>query len=90
MQSQQKGSLENNHSMIRRVIPKGTSLNEFSQADVSLMMDHINSYARKVINNRTPYHMFEFMYGLEPLIKLGANLVTPDLITLRPSLLKRG
>ena len=88
-QSQQKGALEKNHEMIRYVIPKGKSMDLFEQEDISLMMDHINSYGRDAINDRTPYHMFEFLYGNEALIKLGVNLVPPDLIVLRPSLLKR-
>jgi IS30 family transposase len=90
MQSQQKGALEKNHTMIRRVIPKGTSLNRFTQDDISLMMNHVNSYGRRALNDLTPHHMFEFMYGQGPLKKLGADLVPADLITLRPSLLNRG
>jgi IS30 family transposase len=88
-QSQQKGALEVNHTMIRRVIPKGTSLEPYSQEEISLMMDHINSYGRSIINDRTPYHMFDFIYGYKALKKLGANLIPPDEIFLRPALLKK-
>jgi len=87
--SEQKGALEVNHTMIRRVIPKGVSMDAYSQKDISLMMDHINSYGRKSMNDRAPYHVFEFMYGNEALRKMGVNLVTPDDIILRPSLLKK-
>lgn len=90
MQSQQKGALENNNSMIRRIIPKGEPMEKYSQQDISLMMDHINSYGRKSLNGRSPYSMFEFIYGTEPLKKLGANLVPPDMVTLRPALINRG
>jgi IS30 family transposase len=41
----QKGALEVNHELIRRVLPKGTSLSGLTQDDVKRMMDHINSYA---------------------------------------------
>jgi IS30 family transposase len=88
-QSQQKGALEVNHTMIRRVIPKGKPMDPYSQEDISIMMDNINSYGRKAINDRTPYHMFEFMYGSEALRKLGVYLVPADEIVLRPSLLKK-
>jgi len=88
-QSQQKGSLEVNHTMIRRIIPKGTPMEPYSQENISLMMDHVNSYGRKKINNRTPYHMFEFLYGKDGLKKLGANLIQHDEIILRPTLLKK-
>lgn len=40
----QKGSIEIGHEFIHKVIPKGKSLNHFQQKDISLMMDHINSY----------------------------------------------
>ena len=36
MQSGQKGRLEKNHEYIRYVIPKGTSLNAFTQEDITL------------------------------------------------------
>ena len=44
----QKGSAERNHEFIRCFIPKGVDLEKFSQDDISLMMNHINSYSRKV------------------------------------------
>ena len=62
-QSQQKGSLENNHLFIRYVIPKGTSMDTLTQQDISLMMNHINSYGRDALSDRTPYHMFESLCG---------------------------
>jgi len=54
----QKGSAENNHEMIRRVLPKGTSFDDLTQEKISLMMNHINSYKRKKLCNLTPYEMF--------------------------------
>jgi IS30 family transposase len=50
----QKGAIEVNHELIRRVLSKGTSFNNLTQEDISLMMNHINSYKRKKLNNRTP------------------------------------
>ena len=43
----QKGSCENNHELIRRIIPKGTDIGQYTQEQIDLMMSHINSYARK-------------------------------------------
>jgi len=37
----QKGSAERNHGFIRYFIPKGKDISSYSQADISLMMDHI-------------------------------------------------
>lgn len=84
----QKGAAENNHEFIRRVLPKGTSFDELEQADIDLMMNHINSYTRANLGNRSPYEMFRFFYGQEILDALGAALISPNDITLRPELLK--
>lgn len=67
----QKGAIEVNHELIRRVLPKGTSFNELTQEDINLMMNHINSYKRKKLNNRSLYETFSFYHGEEVLHKLG-------------------
>jgi len=84
----QKGAAENNHEFIRRVLPKGTSFDNLSQTDVSLMMDHINSYSRASLGDYSPYEVFRMFYGQEILDLLGAHLISPNDITLRPELLK--
>ena len=84
----QKGSAEKNHEEIRRVLPKGTSFDNLSQKDIDLMMDNINSYSRPTLNDRTPYEMFQFLFGEEAIKKLGSTLIPPKDICLKPSLLK--
>ena len=42
----QKGFCEFNHELIRRILPKGKSFDDLTQEDISLMMDHINSYKK--------------------------------------------
>lgn len=85
----QKGAAENNHELIRRVIPKGTSMDPFTQDDITKMMNHINCYPRKNLGNKTPYEIFSALYGENLLKKLGIRFIPPDEITLRPSLLKK-
>jgi transposase, IS30 family len=85
----QKGAIEVNHELIRRVLPKGTSFNNLTQEDISLMMNHINSYKRKKLNNRSPYETFSFYHGEEVLHKLGCNPVAAGDIMLKPALLKK-
>lgn len=85
----QKGAAENNHSMIRRIIPKGKTLDIYTQNDISLMMNHINSYGRNNLGNKTPYEIFASLYGKEILRKMGATFIRPDEVTLHPSLLKK-
>ncbi len=85
----QKGSCEVNHELIRRVLPKGTSFDELTQQDIFLMMNHINSYKRKKLNNRSPYETFSFYYGENVLEKLACRLVAAKDIMLKPALLKK-
>ena len=85
----QKGSCEVNHELIRRVLPKGTSFDDLTQEDIFLMMNHINSYKRKKLNNRSPYDAFSFYYGEELLQKLGCSPVPAENIILKPKLLKK-
>ena len=84
----QKGAIENNHEFIRRILPKGTSFNNLTQDKISLMMNHINSYCRANLGDKSPYEMFRLFYGQAVLEALGAVHIPPNDITLRPSLLK--
>lgn len=59
--SDEKGSCERNHELIRYIIPKGTSLEPYNQMDITLMMNHINSYRRKAIGGKSPYELARFM-----------------------------
>ena len=87
-QAQQKGSAENNHSLFRRVVPKGASLDGYTQSDISLVMNHVNSYGRPSLNDRSPYDLFAAIFGEDVLNKIGAEYVPPDKIILLPSLIK--
>lgn len=83
----QKGAIENNHEFIRRNIPKGQSLDGYTQEDINLMMNHINSYRRKNLGDKSPYEIFSLLYGEDILRRMGATIIPDDEITLRPSLL---
>jgi len=88
MASWLKGSCEVNHELLRRVIPKHQSINHLDQEKTNLMMNHINSYKRGKLGNNTPYEIFERMYGVSILNKLGITFISPDEVVLRPSLVK--
>jgi IS30 family transposase len=86
----EKGAIENNHEFIRRILPKGTSFDDLMQeGDIQLMLNHINSYKRKKLSNKSPYEMFAFMHGEEALRRLGAGLIPPQDIVLKPELLHK-
>ena len=59
--SQQKGSIEVAHEYIRRFIPKGISLNNYTQNDINLIINHINNTPRKILDdkhgNNTPFYL---------------------------------
>lgn len=84
----QKGSCEVNHEFVRRIIPKGTDIGIYSKEHISLMADHINSYSRPELGDKTPYAMFKFYYGKNVLDQLGIHLVQPNEVVLKPELLR--
>lgn len=85
----QKGSAERNHEFIRCFLPKGTDLAPYSQEDIGLMMDHINSYTRESLGNKCPYDVFSFLYGQEILDLLGCHRIPPRDVTLNRSIFHR-
>lgn len=85
----QKGGAEVTHEFIRRILPKGTSFNDLTQDDISLMMSHINSYTRKKLNNRSAHQLFSFFYGENVLDVLNIRKVPANDINLTPRLLKK-
>ena len=83
-----KPEVENNHQLIRRIIPKGSSMNHLTQADIRLVMSHVNSYTRKKLNDQSPYDAFSSRYGFKLVNALGIEKIDPNDIILKPSLIK--
>lgn len=81
----QKGSAERNHEFIRCFIPKGVDLGQYSQDDITLMMNHINSYSRESLGNKCPYDVFRFFYGDKLLNLLGCTTIQAQQVTLNKS-----
>lgn len=57
--SGQKGKIENNHEYIRRYIPKKTSFNDYTQDDINVMLNHINSVKRDSLQGNNPYTLMK-------------------------------
>ena len=85
--SWEKGDCENNHALIRRIIPKGRSLASMTQEKINLMMNHINSYPREQYNGKSAYDMFVFLHGKELAEKLGLERIDGKNVTLKPELI---
>lgn len=87
--SYQKPNVELNHEFVRKFLPKGASFDKLSQADIDLMMSHINSYSREKLGDKSPFDVFGFIYGYDVLEKLGIRRIQPNKILLKPSLLRK-
>jgi len=83
----QKPRVERNHELIRLILPKGTSFDHLTQKDINKALSHINSYSRPVLNDKSPYDLFEYLYGAELLTALGIRRIEPNDIILKPGLL---
>lgn len=88
MSPEQKGSLEKNHTLIRKIFPKGTSTSILDDKKVKLIETHINSYTRSVLNDKTPYDVLEYTYGAEIIGTLDLKKVDPNDVVLKPYLIK--
>lgn len=84
----QKPRVEENHTLIRRILPKGTSFDSLSQSDIDLVMSNINSYKRASLNGKSPIELFSFIYGEQVLSLFPYKLIPPEEIRLLPNLLK--
>ncbi|MBR2086128.1 MAG: IS30 family transposase [Oscillospiraceae bacterium] len=88
MASWQKPHVENNHHLIRRILPKGTSFDKLTQEQVTLMMNHINNYARENLDGKSPYECIKSFIGPKTIKVLGLRKIPSEQICLKPALLK--
>lgn len=91
MASWQKAEIEKNHEYIRYVIPKGKSLDGYTDDDITLLMNHINSTKRMSLGGKSPYEMVaegdESMKWLMQI--MGMDAIPADDVHLKPDLLIR-
>ncbi len=85
----QKPNVELSHEFIRRFFPKGSSFDSLMQGDVSLMMSHINSYARAKFGGLSPSQLLIQAYGVDTLRLLGQDLILPENIVLNASIFRK-
>ena len=68
------------------MIPKGRSLNRYTQVDMNLLVNHINSVRRAKFNNVCPYELansddMKYMMAL-----LDLRIIPSDEVHLKPDL----
>lgn len=87
--SWQKPQVENNHKLIRRILPKGKRLDFLKSSDVLLISNHINSVIRDNLGDRTPFDLMVSEDEKKLLSLLQLQPIPPDEVVLKPALIKR-
>ncbi len=75
--SYQKASIEHNHEYIRRVFPKGQSLNNLTEDQVQRLETTINNIPRDKFNGKSPFEMTKDKYP-DLIAKLNYQYIMPD------------
>lgn len=89
IRSNHKGGIENIHTMLRMILPKGTVFESLTGWDIRKIVNHINSAPRANLNGKTPYELGLKKYGPDILRALQLKPIPPDDVTLSPKLLKK-
>ena len=85
--SYEKGSIENNHELIRRVIPKGVSLKPYTQDEINLLCSHINSLYRESLDGKCPFDLIDKYIPIEKIEEIGLSKINALDVCLIPELL---
>ena len=85
----QKAGVEGCHKHLRRIIPKGTSMEHLQPGDDALLTTHINAFKRKKLNNKSARDVFSFLYGETTAQLLQIKNLSIKEILLKPTLLKK-
>ena len=86
MNSNQKSQIERNHEIVREILPKGVSFDQLTQDQANLALSHVNAYVRYAQGTRTPYDVFEFLYGEGTAAKHHIEKIDPKEVILKPRL----
>lgn len=87
--SWQKPHVENNHTNLRKILPKGMTFENLTQNDINLALSHVNSIARKSLNDIPAITLFEILYGKGILDKLNIKLIAKNDVHLLPNLINK-
>ena len=86
--SDQKGRIEKNHTLIRDILPKGTSFDNLTQEDINLVCSHVNSVKRAALNGKSAYELIAFTYGEEIPKLLGISKIPAEDVSQSSKLLQ--
>lgn len=88
MRSGQKGGIEQAHTMLRMILPKGTSFEFLTQWDLNLIASQINSTLREILGGRTPYDVALETLGEDVLNAFQLRPIAQDEVNLTPKLIR--
>ncbi len=86
--SDQKARIEKNHTLMRDILPKGTSFDTLTQDDINLVCSHVNSVKRAALNGKSAYELFTFTYDEELAKLLGISLIPAEDVCQSPKVLQ--
>lgn len=87
--SWQKPHIEKNHEFIRYVIPRWKTFKSYTQEDMTLIANHINSTTRPGLGYKSPYELVETEEMKKLLEVLNMSQVPADEICLSQKLLSK-
>lgn len=87
--SDQKGACEKNHVELRKVLPKGTSLQNMDTFTLAGICSHVNSSIRKGCGNTSPIQMAMLCLPQSLFDNLGLTPIPPDEVVSAPRILYR-
>jgi IS30 family transposase len=83
----QKGACEKNHVELRKVLPKGTSIQAMDAFTLAKICSHVNSSIRKGCGNASPLQMAMLCMPQHLFNNLGLSLIPPEDVVSAPKIL---
>lgn len=85
--SSEKPHVEKTHTLVRDILPPGSSFDQLTQAEVALICSHTNAVKRKQLHGKSPFELFTFLFGDELASVLGIQYIAPEDVIQSPKLL---
>jgi IS30 family transposase len=82
--SYQKGRSEKNHEFIRYIAPQGSFFDDYTQIDITRIINHINSTARDSLNGHTPLKLASLLLDQCVIDYLKLEHINSDDVVLKP------
>jgi len=71
-----------------KIVPKKTSFEKLTAADMADIASHVNSYSKKSLGSKAPLDLAACVLSKNLLEELGIRRIAPDDVDLTPNLLR--